>query len=67
MNLLEHAKAYVEAQDYIFDENREIAGKAFMAGYEAALETAALIVLNQSGVDHWTDDDTAALIRDQKN
>lgn len=41
---LERAKAYVEAQDYLFDENREIAGKAFMAGYEAALEDAVAAI-----------------------
>lgn len=32
---LEHAKAYVKEMDYIFDENREIAGKAFLAGLQA--------------------------------
>jgi hypothetical protein len=40
---LEQAKAYVEAQDYLFDENQEIAGNAYMAGYRDALERAAMV------------------------
>lgn len=59
MTKLEMAQAYVEAKDYLFDENREIAGNGYLAaleseyvhGLERVVRLAKELARNESGRD----------------
>lgn len=67
--LMEQAIAYVESLDFIDDQNRRIAGEAYLAGAKAAFERAADTAFEKVRCDDRTDrwqvaSEVAAHIRD---
>lgn len=57
-NIFEQAQAYVESADYLSNENRNIAGQAFMAGARWAFEMAHYHADSAAGLTTSLDENT---------